>query len=64
MRALIAVASRLRDPGVRRMCTTARRKWVGACATGARAVYASVLHPRMQWLGTTKEEPDGNLSRG
>jgi len=56
MRAVIAVASRLRDPGARRMRTTARRKWVGACATGALALYASVLRPRMQWLGTTKEE--------
>lgn len=35
---------------------TARRRWVGAGATGALAVYAVVLRPRMQWLGTTNEE--------
>jgi hypothetical protein len=38
------------------MRTAARRKWVGAGAAGALAVYAAVLRPRMQWLGTSDEE--------
>jgi hypothetical protein len=38
------------------MRTTARRKWVGAGAAGALAVYTAVLRPRIQWLGTSDEE--------
>jgi len=38
------------------MRTTARRKWVAAGAAGALAVYAAVLRPRVQWLGTSDAE--------
>jgi hypothetical protein len=48
--------SRLRDPGDGRKRTPARRKWLGASAAGALAVYAAVLRPRIQWLGTSDEE--------
>lgn len=38
------------------MRNTVHRKRLGACAAGALAVYVSVLRPRLQWLGTTREE--------
>ncbi|MEA2323014.1 MAG: hypothetical protein QOD81_2864, partial [Solirubrobacteraceae bacterium] len=38
------------------LSSAAPRKWVGATAVGAFAVYASVLRPRIQWLGTSDEE--------
>ena len=38
------------------MTASAARKWAAASAAGAFAVYASVLRPRVQWLGTSKEE--------
>ena len=38
------------------MTPTAARKLVAVGATGAFAVYASVLRPRVQWLGTSQEE--------
>jgi hypothetical protein len=38
------------------MTPTAARKWAGASAVGALAVYASVLRPRIHWLGTSNEE--------
>jgi hypothetical protein len=41
---------------VRTVRTLARRKWLGASAASALAVYAVVLRPRIQWLGTSSEE--------
>jgi hypothetical protein len=38
------------------MSPTTARKWACASAVGAWAVYASVLRPRLQWLGTSNEE--------
>ena len=38
------------------MTRTAARKWVGAGAVGAFVVYAVVLRPRIEWLGTSDEE--------
>jgi proline iminopeptidase len=38
------------------MTPTATRKLMGAIAAGAIAVYASVVRPRVQWLGTSNEE--------
>ena len=38
------------------MTSTAARKWAAASAAGAFAVYASVLRPRVQWLGASHEE--------
>jgi hypothetical protein len=38
------------------MTLTAAWKRVGASAAGAFTVYASVLRPRIQWLGTSNEE--------
>ena len=46
--------NQLRDPGDRR--STARRKRAAAGAAVALAVYAAVLRPRLQWLGTRDEE--------
>ena len=45
------------------MTPTAARKLVAVGATAAFAVYASVLRHRVQWLGTSREERDGNLPR-
>jgi hypothetical protein len=38
------------------MTPTATQKWTAAGAAGAVAVYASVLRPRIQWLGTSHAE--------
>ncbi len=38
------------------MIPAADRMWAAIGAAGAFAVYASVLRPRLQWLGTTDKE--------
>jgi hypothetical protein len=38
------------------MTPTAALKRVSAGAAGAFALYAAVLRPRIQWLGTSSEE--------